>query len=189
MATVAAVAVLCGAGKEKKGLGLSPQLLCTALYAGNPFPEAEGAGSAVASLCGEDGTVFVVGSEPEILWYARRKGVSRFDISYPLAIGTGYEKKYQAEALAALDETPPDVVVVARTRMGFLGEPEVYEGYLKEVAVRTLGAGYRLAWSFGQEQGGWVSGGIWNERARGGASLGILVRGNDDGEVDGGRVP
>lgn len=175
--TVGLVVVLCGTGKERKGLVFSPRYLCRALYAGNPFPEAEGAGRAVASLCGEDGRVYVVGSEPEILWYARRKGVSRFAISYPLAIGTGYEGKYQTEALAALDETPPDVVVVARTRMGFLGDPEAYDGYLKEVAARTLGAGYRLAWSFDERQGGWVVGGTWAERAREGSTLGVLAKG------------
>ena len=176
LATAALLAALLGNGREWWGLKLSPNGLCAALYQGNPFVEAEGAGAAVAALCGENETVYVVGSEPEILWYARRKGATRFDIAYPLALATPHAAKYQSEALAALDAAPPAVVVATRTRLGFAGPPQVYEGYLAAVASRTLGAGYRLEWSFGKSQGGWVSGGTWDERARDGATLGVLVR-------------
>jgi hypothetical protein len=168
--------VLAGIGEERKALGYTPRGLSEALYRGNPFPEAEGAGRIVGGICRAGDTVHIVGSEPEILWHARRKGATRFDIAYPLALPTRHAADYQREALRQLADDLPEVVVLARTRLGFLGPPELYAGYLREMAGMIGGGGYRLAWSFVPGIGEWVSGGDWGEREKAGASLGIWVR-------------
>lgn len=180
----AGVAAVFGAmltGNEGVALRLGPEQLAARLYYGNPFVEAEGAGKIVAALCPEDGTVHVVGSEPEILWHARRKGATRFDIAYPMTLPTGHAAGYQAEALEALRKNAPDAIVFVRTWLGFLGPPEVCAGYLRAMAEMTLGGGYRLEWSCLPAGGGWVEGGEWAEREREGAIMGIWRRKTPDG--------
>ena len=158
--TVAVLVVaLLGNGKEWWGLKLRPQRLCWALYDGNPFPEAMGAGTAAAALCGEDGTVYVAGSEPEIMWYARRKGATRFDIFYPLSLPTKYAAGYQAEAKAELAVNPPEVVVAAETILGIgRGLEAVYGEYWNWLADMVERGGYRLEWAFVPSAGGWEIG-------------------------------
>lgn len=157
-------------------LGCTPRQLSAILYNGNPFVEAEDAGKAVSWLCSADGTVHIMGSEAEILWYARRKSTTRFVIAYPMTLPTRYARQYQKEALEKLREEAPAVVVSVRTWMGFLGPPEVSAGYFRDTAEMILGGGYRLEWSFVQELGGWVQGGDWGDRVKAGASMGIWRR-------------
>ena len=175
----------CGlSGGEWKALSETPEELSVHLYEDVPFVEAEGAGKRVSTLCGEDETVHIVGSEPEILWYARRKSATRFDIAYPLSLPTRYAGGYQREALDSLSWKLPDVVVFARTRHGFSGPQEVYAGYLAAMGTLVQNGGYRLACAHVSRRGGWVSGGSWKELQTEGASLGIWAKeGRSDGEA------
>lgn len=164
-------------GDQGVALRCTPRQVAEGLYNGSPFAEAEEAGKIVAGLCGEEETVHIVGSEPEILWYARRKGTTRFDIAYPMTLPTRFAADYQKEALASLERTPPKVVVVASTRFGFgFGPVEVFRGYLLEMERLVLGKGRCLAWSFVPNAGGWVPDGEWSERERAGATLGVFRR-------------
>lgn len=173
--TAVAVLALSVSDIERMTMKLRPSQLCAAFYNGNPFVEAEGAGAVVASLCGEEGTVYVVGSEPEILWYARRKAATRFVIFYPLSLPTEFAGQYQSEALARLAADPPDVVVVALTKLGFAGSPAVYRDYWNRL-VEMVGGEYVLEWAFVPGGNGWVRGGEWSQREREGATLGIFRR-------------
>ena len=174
-AIIAAVFALLLMGREGKGLRCSPRQLAAALYRGNPFCEAEKAGKLVQSLCGEDETVHIVGSEPEILWLARRKGSTRFDIAYPMTLPTRYSEKYQGEALDVLKKELPAVVVFARTDLGLLGSEVVYGGYFHAMGNLLQQGGYHLKWAH-VEGGGWMCGGNWNEWQEEGASLGIWAK-------------
>ena len=163
-------------GREWSALRCSPTQLSGWIYSGNPFREAEGAGQVVAALCPEEGTVHIVGSEPEVLWYARRRGTTRFDIAYPLTLPTRYAARFQTEALATLEKEPPAVVLVVPAGGGFgFGPFEVYRGYLEKTGELLLGGKYRLACSF-MPGGGWVPGGEWQERRWAGATMGVFGR-------------
>ena len=179
---VATAAVFCVllTGKEGAALACSPERLSTVLYRGNPFVEAVEAGRIVSKLCGEDGTVHIMGSEAEILWYARRKCATRFVIAYPMTLPTRYAESYQAEAMGKLRKAAPAVVVCVRTWMGFLGPPAVSAGYFRDTAEMILGGGYRLECSYLGPKGGWVRGGEWGEHALAGASMGIWRRGESE---------
>ena len=173
---IAAVFAAMMTGNESVAWRCTPRQLAAGLYRENPFVEAEEAGKIVAQLCGEDETVHIVGSEPEILWYARRKGATRFDIAYPMTLPTRFAAGYQQEALAVLEREPPAVVVVASAPLGFGGAVEVFWGYLQKMERLLFGGGYHLDWSFVPSAGGWVPGGEWGERERAGATLGVFRR-------------
>lgn len=169
---MAAVSLAMLSGIDGKILRYRPRQLAAGLYNGNPFVEAEDAGKNITRLCGPDGTVHIVGSEPEILWYARRKGTTRFDIAYPMTLPTPYAAGYQREAVAAVERNRPDVVVFVRTWQGFWGPPEICAGYLRAMGEMAMDRGYQLEWSH-LAGIGWVAKGAWRDREAAGASMGI----------------
>lgn len=181
-ACVAAVWAALLTGNERLALRCTPRQLSEGLYRGNPFVEAEEAGKLVSRLCGEDETVHVVGSEPEILWYARRRGTTRFDIAYPMTLRTEFAERYQREAAEALRKNEaPGAVVLAMSRMGAVGDSALIEGYLRTMAGTPAGVEYRLAWAHVAGLGGWKAGGEWGAWHRAGASLGIWQKAETTG--------
>jgi hypothetical protein len=58
--------------------------------------------------------VFVAGSEPQILYYARRMSPTRFITMYPLMIPGPTASRYQEEVIRALKEHPPRVIVLVK---------------------------------------------------------------------------
>jgi 4-amino-4-deoxy-L-arabinose transferase-like glycosyltransferase len=54
------------------------------LYGTNPFPESMSVAQFIAEHSQPDDTLFIVGSEPQIAYYADRKSASRYIITYPL---------------------------------------------------------------------------------------------------------
>lgn len=90
------------------------------LRTGYPFIESPLVAQRVAEHTGPSDYVYVAGSEPQILYYARRLSPTRFVIAYPLMIPTPLAQKFQREAIRALQERPPAVIVLARSPMSWL---------------------------------------------------------------------
>lgn len=133
-ASVTAIILLALCWPLRRQVSLSPAELCDMLYSpANPFVEAPVAAQHVAAITTPADYVFVAGSEPEILYYAKRRSPSRFITMYPLMIGTPVAEVYQEETIRALRENPPDVVVFASTRMSWLrqkGSPPMLLDFL-----------------------------------------------------------
>jgi hypothetical protein len=124
----------------------------------NPFLEAPLVARHLAEITSSKDLVFVGGSEPEILFYAKRKSSSRFVITYPLIIETPVRIAYQKEAMKNLEENPPKAIVISqRQYSGLWNEesPKLFINYLNEM----LAGKYKLI-------GGYVwdtKGGYWSE--------------------------
>jgi hypothetical protein len=118
------------------------------LAAGNPFLESAAVARRVAELTAPRDYVFVAGSEPQILYYARRLSPSRFVIVYPLMIPTPLAESYQQEAIRDLERRPPAVIVLARSGMSWLRQeatPPDFARYLEKLLVEHY-----------ERVGGWV---------------------------------
>jgi hypothetical protein len=128
------------------------------LGGGNPFVESVPVAARVAQLTGPGDYVYVAGSEPQILCYARRLSPTRFVIAYPLMFPSPLALKYQREAIADLETKPPSVVVVASSNTSWLigpGSPQELSGYLKQLLSKRY-----------EQVGGYVlgeHGGRWTE--------------------------
>jgi len=85
--------------------------LARALYAFNPFPEAETIARHIRHTSGPDETVFIVGSEPEILFHAERRSATRYIILYPLTGDFPDASRRQREAMAEVRRARPRYVV------------------------------------------------------------------------------
>ncbi|HWF19669.1 MAG TPA: glycosyltransferase family 39 protein [Verrucomicrobiae bacterium] len=102
----------------------------------NPFRESETVAKHVAEMTSPDDTVYVAGSEPQILFYAHRRSATRFIIAYPLMIPTPLASLYQKEAMADLEKRRPKVMVFATMSQSWLqqdGTPPEFLAYLKNL--------------------------------------------------------
>lgn len=94
-----------------------PWMTCTrerfaeAKMDGFPFVGSPVVARRVAGLTSPGDFVFIAGSEPEILYYARRFSPTRFITVYPLMIPTAVARKYQREAIDDLQAHPPKLIV------------------------------------------------------------------------------
>lgn len=68
----------------------------------------------IAGMTSEGDYVLILGSEPQILYYAQRRSPTRFMITYPLMIDTPMTLQYQKEAIRDLGQHPPKVILLAR---------------------------------------------------------------------------
>lgn len=68
--------------------------------------------------------IFVTCSEPQIYFYAKRQGVSRFIILFPLNIVSPFQKQYQEEVTKSLFEKKPSFIVRCNLdeHQGYWGE-------------------------------------------------------------------
>ncbi|MDD5657441.1 MAG: hypothetical protein PHF00_09340, partial [Elusimicrobia bacterium] len=118
-AAIAAVAILL-CWPHRRLIAMSGERLFDSFYTGNPFVEAVPAAKRVAELAAPDDYVYVAGSEPEILYYAKRRSPTRFVIAYPFMLPTPLAASYQREIIADLERRPPKVVVYANSPLSWL---------------------------------------------------------------------
>ena len=80
----------------------------------NPFYESLLIGKYVQDTTKPEDKIFVAGSEAQIYFYAQRRGVSRFNITFPLDIDTEKKFHYQEELLTSLSQDLPEIIVYSR---------------------------------------------------------------------------
>lgn len=134
----------------REQLWMSSNELFFNYYLGEPFYESPMVAEVVHRLTGPEDKVYIAGSEPQILYYSRRRSPVRFAVMYPLTFRTPLASSYQQEVMGDLDREPPKVIVwtSAQTSWGvrakFLPSIPIY-GYLEKL----IGNSYVL-------HGGWI---------------------------------
>lgn len=89
----------------------TPVEACRMTYGPNPFPEAVEAGSYIRRRSSPDERILVLGSEPEIPFYAGRRSVTRQVYMYPLNGGSARARTLQDQVIQAAESAPPRYVV------------------------------------------------------------------------------
>jgi 4-amino-4-deoxy-L-arabinose transferase-like glycosyltransferase len=90
------------------------------VYGDPPFAAALEVGALLRKTTGVDDRILVVGSEPEILFYADRRSATRFTIFYPLSGTYDGADAMCDELLAEIEAVKPLKVVCARSGVFFL---------------------------------------------------------------------
>ena len=102
------------------------------IYANNPFAESGLVAGYLAGQSDASDRVFVYGSEPQILFYARRQSASRYMFSYPLTAPFAGVRARQSEALAEIRRLRPRFVVFCPLSTSLLIQPgtppELHQG-------------------------------------------------------------
>lgn len=116
---------------------MSPRECMAAQLSGeNPFYESPAVARRVAELTSADDRVFIAGSEPQILYYAKRKSATRFVIMYPLVVNTPMAPGYQERAIEEISSDLPKVIVLATSRLSWGRQPlisDVFNTYLRDL--------------------------------------------------------
>jgi MFS family permease len=88
-----------------------PNEVCRSIFGGNPFPESKSLAAFIAAHTTPADKVFVVGSEPQILFYARRQSPSSFLMLYPLTSTYPRYHEFQETVLSQIQRDPPQYIL------------------------------------------------------------------------------
>jgi hypothetical protein len=99
---------------------LTPMQASRAIYGTSPFPEAVEIGRYLASHTAPDARIAVIGSEPEIYFYSRRRSGTGYICTYPLVEPQPYAAAMQKEMIREMEQSRPDYVVYVNVRTSWV---------------------------------------------------------------------
>jgi 4-amino-4-deoxy-L-arabinose transferase-like glycosyltransferase len=89
----------------------TPHEACRYVYGSNPFPEALGVADYIRKHSAADARVAVLGSEPEIYFYAHRFSATGYIYTYALVEEQQYGAVMQAEMIKEVESAKPEFLV------------------------------------------------------------------------------
>jgi Flp pilus assembly protein TadD len=99
---------------------MSPLEITREMYGANPFPEALQIGNYIRAHAAKDSTIAVLGSEPEIPFYARRHSATGHIYMYGLMESQPYAVTMQKELISELEAAKPEYLIVATSSASWL---------------------------------------------------------------------
>jgi hypothetical protein len=127
---------------------MTPEAVCRAIYPGNPFVESVEIGRYIREHSAPEARIAVLGSEPEIYFYARRRSASGFIYTYDLVELNRYAGQFQREMIAEIEPARPQYLVLVNVTSSWLIRPGADEtlngwfaGYMRDF-YEGIGAAY-----------------------------------------------
>jgi 4-amino-4-deoxy-L-arabinose transferase-like glycosyltransferase len=166
----AALAVLVGAiglyaVRERSYLfSMGPRELSRAMYGSNPFVEAVEIGSYIKQRTDPSDRIAVLGSEPEIYFYADRKAATGYIYTYALMEPQRFASQMQAEMIKEVESAHPRYLVFVRIDHSWLVTPSSDQrivGWARDYAGRCYDL-VGVADLFSEEK----SGIVWDDAAQ-----------------------
>jgi hypothetical protein len=96
-----------------------PLAACQTVYVANPFPEALQIGEYLKSHASPGARIAVLGSEPEIYFYAHRHSATGYVYTYSLMESQPYALQMQKQTIAEIEAARPEFVVFVNVPMSF----------------------------------------------------------------------
>jgi Dolichyl-phosphate-mannose-protein mannosyltransferase len=136
------VAVALSLAEERAYLfRLSPDAISRMVYGSNPFPEAVEIARYVREHSGPTDRVAVIGSEPEIYFYARRPAATGYIYMYPLMEAHGFSASLQQDMIAQIERAQPRFMVLVNVDTSWTMQPDS-SPLLLEWAAKTVDQDY-----------------------------------------------
>jgi hypothetical protein len=98
---------------------MDPLTACRSVYGTNPFPEAVKVGDYIKSHASPGARIAVLGSEPEIYFYADRHSATGYIYTYSLMEPHEYALDMQKEMIAEIEAAQPEFVVFVNVPASF----------------------------------------------------------------------
>jgi 4-amino-4-deoxy-L-arabinose transferase-like glycosyltransferase len=118
---------------------------CRKLYKLNPFAESLDIGRFIAENSTPEDSVLVMGSEPQILYYARRRSATRYILAYPLMTPFPDTEARQKSAMEEVRRNNPKFVVTVFMVTSFLPSlqtpPTIFQDLRDYMAGRYAAVG------------------------------------------------
>jgi len=99
---------------------MTPVEVARYTYGANPFPEALELGDYLRDHSDPTDRIAVVGSEPQILFYAHRRSATPYIYMYPMMDIHDYALTMQQEMISGIEAAKPRFLVVVRSRASWL---------------------------------------------------------------------
>jgi hypothetical protein len=109
--------------QRKLLLEMDPISATRALYSVNPFPEALEVGNYLHAHSRPSDTIAVLGSEPEIYFYAKRHSATGYIYTYSLMEDQPYAVPMQRELISEIEAMQPRFVVLVNIPTSWLVRP------------------------------------------------------------------
>jgi hypothetical protein len=103
---------------------MTPSDAYASIYTGSPFPEAIEIGSYLKSHTAPDARIAVLGSEPEIYFYADRRSATGYIYTYGLMEKHQYAHRMQQEMISEIEAARPEYIVVVGVPLSFGRRPD-----------------------------------------------------------------
>jgi hypothetical protein len=113
LSTILFLAV-CSVGAVQYGtffFNLTPDQACSAMYSGNPFPQSVEIARYIESHTEKEDKIAVLGSEPQICFYAKRHSATGYIYAYPLMEDQKYAFGMQKEMTEEIERAQPKYLV------------------------------------------------------------------------------
>ena len=123
---------------------MDPITACRSMYGSNPFPEALPIADFLRAHTPASTSVAVLGSEPEVYFYAHRHSATGYIYTYPLMEKQPYALEMQREMTSEIEKAQPEFLVVVGVPTSWLGRPESPR-HIFEWADQYLADHYALA--------------------------------------------
>ncbi len=98
----------------------TPNGVCKMAYWGNPFIEAQEISKYIAANTSDTDKIAVLGSEPEMYFYANRTSATGFLYTYPLVENQPFNKEMQQEMIDEIKKNKPAFIVFCNVTYSWL---------------------------------------------------------------------
>jgi hypothetical protein len=120
---------------------LSPDAISRMVYGSNPFPEAVEIARYVREHSGPTDRLAVIGSEPEIYFYAARPAATSYIYMYSLMEAHGFSAALQRDMIGQIERAQPRFMVLVNVDTSWTMQPDS-SPLLLEWAARTVDLDY-----------------------------------------------
>ncbi len=102
---------------------MSPTMVSRTIYGFNPFPESLEIAKYIKENSSEDDSIAILGSEPQILFYAKRHSATGYCDIYELVKNQDYTLQMHREMISELESARPKFLVFVTIYESWLSEP------------------------------------------------------------------
>jgi hypothetical protein len=103
--------------------GLTPTMVARHVYGYEPFPESLEIAKYIKGNSLEDDRIAVLGSEPQIYFYANRRAATGYLYTYPLMEPQPYAADMQEEMIGQIKLARPEFLILVHVRTSWLERP------------------------------------------------------------------
>ncbi len=143
---------------------LAPERVARAVWRGNPFPESIEIARYINTRAVAGDRIAVIGSEPQIYFYARRPAATGFIYTYALMEPQPYAARMQRQMIAEIEAANPRFIVFVYRDSSWLMRPDSdptlfqwWKGYkqgFERVGSVTIGSGEVTTYTWGADAAG-----------------------------------
>jgi len=100
----------------------TPKTVCSLAYWGNPFNEAQEIAKYIKDNTSDTAKIVILGSEPEICFYADRLSASGYLYTYPLVENQPYNELMQEQMIKEIEQNKPAFAIFCNVTFSWLSQ-------------------------------------------------------------------